>query len=148
MSTTVKIYSYFEADVGGEIKSGGSRTVAKEVTAAADEVYEVRTVVADNYVDVVLWDSGDGGVDDFDFLWFESDVDVLLELIVDRAGSPSSSVIEVKAGVPFFMSSDDGENTTISGGSETTVDQIDRITCQRNVADGAGDATVRLVLMT
>ncbi len=156
MSVTVKLYQMLEVDVGGEIKSLGSLTAPLEYTAATEEVFEVRTVVADNYVRQVLWQDGDGGVDDFDVAIIETDADILIELAADRAGTPKYQIIELKVDATIgsgrlFLVSDDTNttaNTVLASGSATTVDQIDQIAVKNNVADDAGDANVRLILLT
>lgn len=146
MSATVKIINHLEVTLGDDLKEVGSREVAQEITIAG-ECYEVQVVVADDYGRQVIWQNGDAGIDDFDVLTVESDVDVLLELTIDRAGTPSYTVLEVYAGVPFILASDDMLNAVLDG-TVATMDQIDQIAVQNNVADAAGDATVKLMLLT
>ena len=153
MSVSIKVFQHFEINIGGELKEGGSRTAAEEISVDG-HVFEVRTQIDDNYLDEVLWTTGDGAVDDFDFLWFESDADVFLELRNTR--SPDEFLLfEVSADIPFMLSSDDVgayDTTTRIDDAQlveaTDFDQVDQITVQNNVADAAGDATVRLVLIT
>lgn len=153
MSVTIKVFQHFEVSIGGELKEAGSRETAQEITAAG-HVFEVRAQVDDNYLDEVLWTTGDGNIDDFDFLWFESDADVFLEL--RNTMSPDEFLlIEVKADIPLMLSSDNvGSYATTTRLDDaqlveaTDWDQVDQITVQNNVADEAGDATVRLVLIT
>ena len=142
---SVKIYAEFRAIVNGDLRAGGSRTSSADISVAG-EVYEAATTVQDNYNLETLWTAGDGGVSDFDFLWFESDVDVLLQL---KHGS-AYQVHEVKGGAPFMLSSDVVQNVQISDGAQqtATLDDIDQIDVHRNVADAVGDATVRLVLIS
>lgn len=147
MSATVKIYSYLAVDLGGELLEIGSRETAEEIDIAGSK-YEVITTVADNYGRELLWQNGDGNVDDFDVLVVESTEDVLLELTIDRAGTPAYATLGVLADVPMILTSDDLIDAITTNESETTVDQIDQIAVQNNQADGEGDATVRLTLLT
>jgi hypothetical protein len=153
MSVTCKIFQHLELNVGGELKEAGSRTVAEEVTVDG-YVFETRAAVPDNYLDQILWTAGDGGIDDFDVLYVESDEDIFLELRNTQA-TDEFVLLEVKAGVPLILRSDDVagyQSTTRLDDAElveaTDYDQVDRITAQRNVADDEGDATVRLLLIT
>ncbi len=153
MSATIKLFQHFEVSLGGELKEAGSRTVAKEITVDG-QVYEVRAVVADNYLDEILWTSGDGNIDNFDFLWIESDKNVFVELRNTQA-TDEFLLFEVKANIPFVLASDDvaGYQTATRFDDAalieaTDFDQVDRITVQNNVADAAGDANVRMILIT
>ena len=147
MSATVKIYTHLSVDLGGELLEIGSRTTPQEVTIAGSK-YGLITTVADNYGRELLWQNGDGNIDDFDILAITSTEDVLLELTIDRAGTPSYATIGITANVPFIMSKDDLIDAITVNETETTVDQIDQIAVQNNQADEAGDATVRLILLT
>ena len=150
---TLNLTQHFTVTFDGKPLTLGSLTVPVAVTVSTG-VYDARKVVADNYVVEKLWGTGDGGLDTFSFLWIESDADVLLEFRNDDS-TDEYAVIEVKANVPFVLNSDDmlandaGASDLVDG-TETAaaaIDQIDQITVQNNVADDAGDATVRLVLV-
>lgn len=155
MSVSIKVFQHFEVTVGGELKEGGSRETAQTITADGT-VYDIRTVVADNYTVETLWTTGNGNVDNFDFLYFESDADVFLELR-NTMTTDEFILIEVTANIPLMLSSDDiaGYQTTsrldgsqlVRGGTDD-FDVCDNIAVQNNVADDAGDANVRLVLIT
>jgi len=152
---TVSITQHLTVTVGGVVKEFGSLTVPVEFDITNDHVYEVRTQIDDNYLDEVIWTTGDGAVDTFELLWFVSDADVFLELRNTQA-TDEFLLIECKANVPIIISSDDigGNDSGTSHINDiqlleaTHFDQCDQITVQRNVADGAGDATVHLVLFT
>ncbi len=157
MSVSVKIFQHFEINIGGELKEGGSRTVAEEILVDG-HVFEVRTQIDDAFEEEVLWTTADGGIADFDFLWFESDADVFLEL--RNTMSPDEFLLfEVSADIPLILSSDDiGAYDTATRFDEgapyavlveaTDFDQADQISVKNNAAADAGDATVRLVLIT
>jgi hypothetical protein len=154
---TLRVYSYFDVVIEDEVVLGGQRDTPEEVPVAGDR-YDVAKSVAnssgDNYNSQTLWQSGDGGLTSFDFLWFKSDADVLLELRNDNA-TDQFAVVEVKAGVPFMLGgkgllgNDDATSPLGADGSATSTDDIDQITVKNN-ADGTDadvTATCRLVLI-
>lgn len=97
---------------------------------------------------VTLYDATVDAVSAFDFLWIESDEDVMLELITDQNNGVGKEVytIEVIGGGPpqIFSSNASYANytTNFAGG---TLDVIDKILC-RNLGDDT--ATVRRVAVT
>lgn len=97
---------------------------------------------------VTLYDATADACADFDFLWIESDKDVMLELITDQndgVGKRSATVEVVGGGPPVIRGSDDSyaNYTTNFGGG--TLDVVDKILC-RNL--GTETATVRRVVVT
>lgn len=115
-------------------------------TISGGEKYEVRTVIADDYTRLILWQNGDGGLDTFAFLLLETDVDVLVELAIDRAGTPTYSVQTVTSATPLILGSDDQLNAVLTNGSGSSMDQIDQIAAKRNVADAGTNANVHLLI--
>lgn len=107
-------------------------------------IFEVCKLVEDAYNAEVLWEDGDGGLDDYDYLWIESDQDVLLEL--QNTAGPVRETIKIKANMPWLTTSNEVMNSAIVDETLSTLSTVDKITAQRNVPDGAGDATVRLIL--
>lgn len=150
MSATVKIINHLEVSLGGELVEIGSRTVASEITIAGNKFEIIKTITnaadPDDFNRHVLWENGDGGIDDFDVLALYSDAAVLLELTIDRAGTPKYATLGIAAGVPLILSTDDLLSAITVDGTATTVDQIDRIAVQNNVA--LATANVRLLLLT
>ena len=146
MSVTLNIYTNFEVTMPeGDTYEGGSRTVAKTLTVAGD-VHESRVTVADNYTEQVMWTTGDGGISTFDFLYCESDADILLNF--KQAGAEYATV-NVNANVPLILGSDDFLAVVLQGdAAPETLVAMALITAKNNVADAAGDAHVRLVLIT
>jgi len=149
---TVEITQHIKVTLGGVVKEYGDTETPVDFTITNGLVHEVRAVVADNYLDEVLWTAGDGNFDAFELLWFVSDADVFIELRNTQA-TDEFILLEVKAGVPLILTSDDiaGYDTATRFDDAVLVeatdwDQCDQITVQRNVADAAGDATVHLVL--
>lgn len=152
MATTVSITTHLSVTLGGVIKEYGSLAIPVEFDITDGLVHEVRTIVADDYEDEVLWTIGDGNLDTFELLWFKSDADVFIELRNTQA-TDEFILIEVKAGVPLILTSDDiaGYDTATRFDDAaliraTDFETCDRITVQRNVADAAGDAVCHLVL--
>ena len=101
---------------------------------------------------LVIWQTGQGNLDDFELLWFVSDADVFLELR-NTHSTDEFILIKCVANIPLILSADEiagyQTSTRIDDGQlveATDWDQCDQITVQRNVADAAGDATVHLVL--
>lgn len=159
MATTVEITTHLEVILGAEgsaagyvVKELGSKTVPVSYDITNGHVHEVRAQCDDDYLDEVLWTTGDGNFDTFELLWFVSDADVFLELRNTQA-TDEFILIEIKADVPLILTSDDiaGYDTATRFDDAALIeatdwDQCDQITVQRNVADAAGDATVHLAL--
>ena len=150
---TVEITTHLKVTLGGVVKEYGSETVPVEYTITNGHVYENRGQCDDNYLNEIIWQTGDGNFDTFELLYFKSDADVFLELRSDM-GTDEFVVIEVKANVPVILTSDDiaGHDTATRFDDAVLVEdtdwaQVDQITLQRNVADDAGDAVYHLVLM-
>ena len=153
MSYTAKIINHLEITLNNDLKEVGSRVTAQEITVDG-LVYEARTTVATEYVEETLWETGDGNVDSFDILAFESDQDVLLCLRND-AGTDEFALFKVEANVPLILTSDDlrgrDDGTSPVGdgsgsGTVTTLKQVDKITVQNN-STGGTTANVRLLLL-
>lgn len=110
---------------------------------ASDETFSVAASTT-----VTLYDATVDAVSDFDFLWIESDEDVVLELITDQnngVGKQSYTITVVGGGPPEILGSNVSyaNYTTNFGGG--TLDVIDKILC-RNL--GTDTATVRRVVVT
>lgn len=149
---TVEITQHMTVTLGGVVKAYGDTETPVNFTITDGLVHEVRAIVADDYIDEVLWTTGDGNLDTFELLWFLSDADVFIELRNTQA-TDEFILLEVKANVPLILTSDDiaGYDTATRFDDAVLVeatdfDQCDQITVQRNAADAAGDATVHLVL--
>ena len=150
---TAELTTHLKVTVGGVEKTFGSKSTPVDVTITSEHIFEVRGQCDDNYLDEVIWTTGDGNIDNFSLLWFESDIDVFLELRSDM-GTDEFILVEAKAGVPLVLASDDiaGYDTATRFDDAELVEntdwaQCDRISVQNNVADAIGDATYHLVLM-
>jgi len=144
---TLKQWHKFRVTTGGEDKEGGSLSTEVDRTMTGG-IYEVTAVVADDYAVELLWDTGYGNLDNWDWLYILSDEDVILELTYDRAGAGEVvCCIKVTANVPMMINGDAIYGTALTAGSTTTTVACDQIRVKNNQADAAGDATVRLVLI-
>lgn len=153
---TVNITTHLTVTLGSAhqevVKEYGSLATPFHFDITNGLVHEVRAIVADDYGVEKLWGTGDGNLDNFELLWFLSDVDVFLELRSDMAAD-EFILIEVKADVPLILTSDDmaGHDTAsrLDGAvlvEATDYAQVDQITVGNDAADAAGDAKVHLVL--
>ena len=158
MSATVRILQHVEVNIGGEWCEIGSRKTPEEITITGEKfetLVQVTNAVADDagdYARQLLWQNGDGGIDDFDVLVMESDEDIILELTSDKDtddAGPEYASIKCEGGVPLILTSDDmvGIITTDSTVTSFTDAQIDQIAVQ-NPSATVNTATVRLVLLT
>jgi hypothetical protein len=151
---TVEITTHMSVTLGSVVKEYGSTTDPVNYTITNGHVFETRGQVDDDYSDDVLWNSGEGGLDKFELLYFISDADVFLELRTDMAAD-EYLIIEVKANVPLILTSDDmaGHDTAARFDGLVLVEdtdwaQCDQIAVQRNVGAAGGDAVWHLVLMS
>ena len=133
-------------DFGDTCAYGNRDSEAPQDIILTGEKFETTTIVADDFTRIVLWQDGDAGVAAFDLALFETTADILIELAIDRAGTPTYGVLTVEANRPLCLTSDEMVNAVLTDGSATTMDLIDQIAVKRNVADGVGDATVHMVL--
>ena len=120
--------------------------VEPRVTVDGRVSYQEFSVAANTTV--TLYDSTTDACDDFDFLWIDSNEDVILELITDQnngVGKRSATIEVTGGGPPEILGSDASYanyTTNFAGG---TLDVIDKILC-RNL--GTDTATVRRVVVT
>jgi hypothetical protein len=153
---TIKLVAQFTVDLGGEFKSSGDLVTELTITAADGDFFDVQTTVfndnspLDNFTLVTLWNDGDGGLADFDFLWFTADAECLLLLIHDRANTPKYTTVKIAANIPYILSSDAAYNLIPQDGTLITLDKIDQIKCKNETTSASADTTVncRLVLVT
>lgn len=154
MATTVEITTHLKVTVGGVVKEYGSKLLPVEFDITEGHVYEVRTLVADDYDTAILWATGDGDMDNFKLLYIISDADIYIELRSDM-GTAEYALFEVKAGVPLIFASDNmgaqAAAARLDGAilvEDTDFAQIDQIVAGRDVADAAGDAQIYMVLLS
>jgi hypothetical protein len=76
---SIQLYQSFAVVVDGRSITGGSLSKAASVTLGEDEVYDQTYKVAATAI-VKVWDKAENeALGGFDFLWMESDLDVLVQ---------------------------------------------------------------------
>lgn len=153
MSETLKFTQKFSMDLAdGTTFTLGDEFTPLELSVTNGYKYETLAVVADDYGSEVLWATGDGGMDTFEVALIYSDADVWIELRNEQE-TDEFTLIELQAGVWHVLTSDNmgayQTTTRIDGevlANNTDYGQIDQITATRDVADGQGDAQVRIIL--
>jgi len=151
---SVQIYQYFVVDTDERTVSGGSLSRARSITLGDDEVsdqtFKVAAITA-----VKIWDKTENeALGGFDFLWLETDLDVLVQFTTDAGTTDAYDVKELKGsgtagqmGPALVMGSNvtallDGSIDTFDG----TADTIDEIWVYNE--DATETARVRLVVGT
>jgi hypothetical protein len=151
---TIQLYQYFTVDIDDRPVKGGSLTEPKSITLTdneiADQTFKVAPATA-----VKIWDKTENeSMGNFDFLWLETDLDVLVQFTTDAGTSDAYDVKELKGsgtagtmGPAMVLGSDD---TQILDGSidvfDGTADTIDEIWVYNE--DDTDTARVRLVVAT
>jgi len=148
MSATLQVFQSFQVDIGNEKISGGSRATPVEMTIDG-KMHEWRGVVPATS-SRTIWEASNSNypISDFDFLMVEADDNVILELTVDANNSVGTKTfaIEVQAGSPFPLLSDDAIANFTTDVATGTEDVIDKIRIRNAVATAS--ATVRVVMLT
>jgi hypothetical protein len=143
---TISLRSSFVAEIGGRRRFGGAEGEVVAITCGSDAVDDREFSIAQNTTKT-LWDATASPCTDFDFLWIESDVEVLLELITDQNNGTGkqSYTATVTPGVPFILASDQSYANYTTNFAAGTLDVIDKILC-RNLEEDT--ATVRIFVAT
>lgn len=150
----VQIYQYFSIDADTHSVHGGSLSEARSITLGDGEVID-RTFKIGTETAVKVFDkTEDEALGDFDFLFMETDLDVLVQVTTDAAGDDEYFVMELKGsgtagqtGPALVLGSDlahqfDGTVDAFDG----TEDTIDEIWVYNE--DDTDTARVRLVVAT
>ena len=132
---SIQLFQYFVLDLDERSVKGGSLSRAKSITIADNEVSDQTFKVAPETA-VKIWDKTENeAMGDFDFLWLESDLDVLAQVTTDAAGDDEYFIVELKGsgtagqmGPALVLGSDlahqfDG-TVDLFDGTEDTVDEI------------------------
>lgn len=158
MSFSADITTFFQASTGNALKTGGSLTVVKQLTGLT-EVFEAQAVITNTSVDDfnlrTIWTTGDGDVDDFDFLFIENLNTVaansmIVSLITDQAGTPLFANLTIPASNYLLLPNGGMTNIALTDGSVETGDLIDQIKFKNDITGASADVTLtaRLVLLT
>ena len=151
---TINVYQYFAVTIDDREVKGGSLTSAKSVTLDDDEIYDQTFKVAPTSA-MKIWDKTENeAMGNFDFLWLESDLDVLVQFTTDAGTSDAYDVKELKGsgtsgtmGPALVLGSDDTQ--TLSGSIDTfdgVADTVDEIWVYN--AHATNTARVRIVAAT
>ncbi len=150
----IQIFQYFVTVIDGRPVYGGSLSRANSITLDDAEISDQTFKVAPETA-VKIWDKVENeAMGDFDFLWLEADLDVLIQFTTDAGVSDAYDVKELKGsgiatrmGPALILKSDatqllDGSIDTFDG----TAGTIDEIFAYN--ADGTDTARVRRVVAT
>ena len=141
----VKDYSYGEVtDASGVIHRWGSRSAPDEISVTG--TVDHNTVQLATATSLTLWNSGEA-ITDFDYFWMKANVQLKLELTVDRGADVGLEelVILVPANKSFKLPTDDAlanYSGTLSGGTSDVIDEI----VVRN--ESGSTATIEYVVIT
>jgi hypothetical protein len=144
---TLYYTQYFEVTIDGVKVSGGSRSLPEEITVDGDVLDTTKSLATATTWDVITFSSS-VALSNFDFLYVSSaDQPVYLELTADAGGENGTTVfaIEVQAGQPFTLGSDDCYENYTANFATGTAGVIDRLRI-RNVSGSTSD--VRVVAIT
>ncbi len=154
MAASIQLYQYFVLTIDGLPIMGGSLTQPKSIALAdgeiADQTFKVAPTTA-----VKVWDKTENeAMGNFDFLWLESDLDVLVQFVTDAGTTDAYDVKELKGsdkagemGPALVLGSDDTQ--LLDGSIDTfdgTADTIDEIWVYNE--DDTDTARVRRVVAT
>jgi hypothetical protein len=150
----VQIYQYFVMDIGERPVQGGSLSKARSIALADGEVSD-QTFKVGPATAVKVWDKTENeAMGNFDFLWLETDLDVLVQFTTDAGTTDAYDVKELKGsgtagqmGPALVLGSDDTQ--LLDGSIDTfdgTADTIDEIWAYN--ADDTDTARVRRVVAT
>ena len=150
---TISVYQYFTVDVDERTVSGGSLSVARTVAITDNEIYDQTFKIAASGI-VKIWDKAENeALGNFDFLWVESDLDVMLQFTTDAGTSDAYDMKELKGSGPagvmgpaLVLGSDDTQVLGVIDTFAGAADTIDEIWCKNESASDT--ARLRIVLAT
>lgn len=156
MATLQQIVQYSMSVLGETQRKIGEKNSPTDLTVNGQIWDSGGVPVADAFGQATLWQSGNGGLTSFAYLIFTSDVDVVLEVANTTPNPDERALFLVKGGTFLIIPSTSvggyANNTSRLDGSalvlNTDYGLISEIRVQRDVADLAGNATVRLVLIS
>jgi len=132
---SIQLYQYFVANLDERTIQGGSLSRAKSITLGSDEITDQTFVIGTESAVKVFDKTENEAMGDFDFLWMEADLDVLVQFTTDAGGDDEYFVKELKGsgtankmGPALVLGSDlahqfDGSVDTFDG-TEDTIDEI------------------------
>jgi hypothetical protein len=151
---TIHVYQYFVADIDESPVQGGSLSKARSITLGDGEISDQTFKVAPTTA-VKVWDKTvNAAMGDFDFLWLETDLNVLVQFTTDAGTTDAYDVKELQGsgvanqmGPALVLGSDDTQ--VLDGSIDTfdgTADTVDEIWVYNE--DATDTARVRRVVAT
>ena len=145
----IELLHHFRLSNDSDLK-GGDEFVRLDIPVTNGEGYYTKHTIADAYGKDVIWSAGGGGKDTVDKLIILSDSDNVWLEFRDDNSSPVFRLVELAKNWPFlwngpYMGS--GTSTTFDAGvlvDNTDHDTVDQIEAMNNVANGVGDAVVKV----
>lgn len=151
----IQLFQYFVVDIDGSPVQGGSLSRAKSVVLGDGEISDQTFKVAPTTA-VKVWDKTvNAAMGNFDFLWIETDLDVLMQFTTDAGTRDDFDTKKLKGsgvanqmGPALVLGSDDTlqADGTIDLLSDGTADTIDEIWVYNE--DATDTARVRRVVAT
>ena len=150
----INVYQYFTGTIDGRPVQGGSLSEARSITVSDEELIDRTFKVGTESAVKVFDKTEDEALGDFDFLYMECDLDVLVQFTTDAGTDDEYFVVELKGsgtsnvmGPALVLGSDlahqfDGTVDTFDG-TEDTIDEIWIFN-----EDDTDTARVRLVVAT
>jgi hypothetical protein len=150
----IQIYQFAVVNIDGREVKVGSLSESRAVTIADNEIIDQTFKVAAATA-VKIWDKTENeAMGNFDFLWLETDLDVLVQFTTDAGTSDAYDVKKLKgsgtagvAGPALVLGSDDTQ--LLDGSIDTfdgTADTIDEIWVRNESATAT--ARVRMIAAT
>ena len=151
---SVQVYQYFVVNIDGNPIRGGSLSEARSISLTdgeiADQTFKVGPETA-----VKIWDKTENeAMGNFDFLWLETDLNVLVQFTTDAGTTDAYDVKKLwgsgtagQMGPAFVLGS--GATQLLDGSIDTfdgTADTVDEIWVYNS--DDTDTARVRLVVAT
>lgn len=93
---TIQLYQYFVVDTPNGPSRGGSLSEARSVNIGDDELIDRQFKVPPETSIKVFDAAEDEGLGNFDFMWIESDLDLLIQYTADPGVTDEFIVIELK----------------------------------------------------
>jgi hypothetical protein len=150
----IQLYQYFTTVVDGRPVQGGSLSESRSIVLGDDELYD-QTFKVGTETAVKIFDKTENeALGDFDFLWLETDLGVLVQFTTDAGGDDEYFVKELagsgkagQMGPALVLGSDlahqfDG-TVDVFDGTEDTIDEVWVYN-----ADDTDTARVRIVVAT
>ena len=112
---SVNLYMKFDyTDADGNLYSDGSTSSAKTISIDGGEIFDRTYVISSGGNPTRILD--DDVIDNFDFLWIETDQVGEIQLLCNQGGSLSGNdiengfVLKLNPGIPFILSNDASRN--------------------------------------